>query len=346
MLYSLKVFEAADNVEQVIIVCGAENFEQCKSFTVAFPKIVAVEIGGVTRFASSQIGFAKALAHGATMVVLHNGCNPGITQSEIRDVIAAAKTAGAAGVARPVTSTLRQYSGGVILRDNLHAMETPQAIQVEVFTRGLQSISIEPTDDLQIAEAAGVIPALIPASSLNYKLTTPDDLLFFERMLVNLESRTGIGQDSHRFDEGGTLILGGIEIPSAPKLKGNSDGDAVLHALVNALSSTLGGGSLSTFSDELCAQGVTDSAAYLAVVLKRLADSGGHITNLSISIEAGKPKLETELPRMQQRIAELCSIDSEQIGITVTSGEKLTAVGQGEGIATLASVTVTLPKQR
>ena len=71
--------------------------------------------------------------------------------------------------------------------------------------------------------------------------------------------RVGIGQDSHQFSTEGTLILGGIAFPDTPKLLGNSDGDAILHALTNAISSAIGGGSLSTFSDNLCQQGRTDS---------------------------------------------------------------------------------------
>jgi 2-C-methyl-D-erythritol 2,4-cyclodiphosphate synthase len=82
--------------------------------------------------------------------------------------------------------------------------------------------------------------------------------------------RIGIGQDSHRFSEKGKLILGGVEIQDAPKLYGNSDGDAVFHALTNAISSALGGGSLSTFSDEMCQSGITDSSEYLKKILIEL----------------------------------------------------------------------------
>ncbi len=343
--YSIERLQQSASIDQIILVSTKERHVADQKKMQKYTKITDVVIGGKTRFESSTIGFRAAVAIGASLVVFHNGCNPGVTDAEITTVIAAAKTDGAAGVARPITATLRHKTGGTIDRSGLFAMETPQAMRSTIFEKGLQNISENPTDDLQLAEAAGVIPKIVAASATNFKLTTRADLFFLEYMLSQQnEIRVGLGQDSHRFDTSGNLVLGGVTITSAPKLQGNSDGDAVLHALTNALSSALGGGSLGTFADKMYTGGITDSSQYLAEIMKALYEKEGKITNLSVSIEASKPKLEAFFSQMKEHIAAVCEINSHQIGITVTSGEGLTAVGKGEGIAVFALVTVSLPK--
>lgn len=156
--------------------------------------------------------------------------------------------------------------------------------------------------------------------------------------VYNRMVRFGIGQDSHRFENEKPLTLGGIHIADSLGLQGNSDGDVVLHALCNALGTAVGRGSLSTYSDSMCKQGIRDSKEYVRVALGFVSDAGYHLSNVSFAIEARKPKLEKHFPDMKQSIAELLGIHRDAVGIAVTSGEKLTAFGMGEGIQVFASV--------
>ncbi len=144
--------------------------------------------------------------------------------------------------------------------------------------------------------------------------------------------RIGIGEDSHVFGEESPLILGGIEIEGCNRLKGNSDGDAVLHSLFNALSSAVGKGSISTYADPLVKRGITDSRKYLTLIREVYEAAGLTIANVSVSIEAGKPKLEEHLPKMRKAIAASLECGEDAIGLTVTSGETLSSYGKGEGI--------------
>ncbi|MFQ5796376.1 MAG: 2-C-methyl-D-erythritol 2,4-cyclodiphosphate synthase [Candidatus Bipolaricaulia bacterium] len=154
--------------------------------------------------------------------------------------------------------------------------------------------------------------------------------------------RVGIGLDSHRFGDGGSLILGGVEIPEAPRLEAHSDGDVLLHALFNAISSALGERSIGHYhpdTDE-ARRGIS-SIVYMETVKRMLADHGYRIENFSIALEASRPRLEPYVEAMRSRVAEIFSIEPDQIGITATSGEGLTAVGRGEGIRALAIVNLT-----
>ena len=155
--------------------------------------------------------------------------------------------------------------------------------------------------------------------------------------------RVGLGQDSHAFEpEGSTkpLILGGVVFAGHPGLLANSDGDVVLHALFNALSQALGKRSLGVYADPICQRGVTDSREYLAVALDMVRHAGYTISNVGVSVEGRRPRIEPMSQTMKQNIARLLDVAGDQVGITATSGEGLTAFGRGEGIQVLVIVSL------
>lgn len=152
--------------------------------------------------------------------------------------------------------------------------------------------------------------------------------------------RVGIGQDSHKFaQKKKPLVLGGVKIDETGGFEGNSDGDAVIHSLCNALSSALGGDSLSTWSDALCKQGITDSRKYLEDIGKKIKAGGYEVFNVSISVEAKKPRVELkDSDKMKAEIAGILGISKSQVGITFTSGEGLTPFGKGLGLQATSMV--------
>jgi 2-C-methyl-D-erythritol 2,4-cyclodiphosphate synthase len=156
--------------------------------------------------------------------------------------------------------------------------------------------------------------------------------------------RVGLGQDSHKFASGENkpLVLGGVKIDEKGGLEGNSDADVILHSVCNALSSAIGGDSLSTWSDEMCnKQGIKDSARYVEYIFDKATALNYSIANVSISVEGDKPRLKMEIiHQIKKRIAELLKIEIDQVGLTFTSGEGLTAFGQGLGIQALTIVNI------
>lgn len=155
--------------------------------------------------------------------------------------------------------------------------------------------------------------------------------------------RIGIGQDSHRLakakkDE--ALYLAGTPFLCGLKSMAHSDGDVILHALCNALSTALGGPSFSVLADQEYKKGVTNSKAYLKHFLAIMQEKNYQFANLSISVEALQPKLEKYNLLMRKTLAKLLNIEVEQIGLAFTSGEELTACGSGEGVS--ATVVILL----
>ena len=173
---------------------------------------------------------------------------------------------------------------------------------------------------------------------------------------MQYEYANGIGQDSHRFMQPceaqlktadkwpKKLILGGVLFEDETPLVANSDGDAILHALTNAISGVSGVNILGAIADQMCENGITDSSEYLKKSLSFAQDKGWELTHISISIEAMRPKMTPKIGPMKVRIGELTGLDPERIGITATSGEKLTRFGEGEGIMVIASVTMRRPE--
>ena len=154
----------------------------------------------------------------------------------------------------------------------------------------------------------------------------------------NFITITGLGQDSHRFyPEGsehnsGSITLAACKIPYQRSLMAESDGDVVLHAVTNAISSVTTKPILGAEADRLCEQGIQDSLEYLKLGFRDLEQKEMQLQHLAISIEAKAPKLLGHIPRIQESLAKICGLKPENIGITATSGEGLTECGRGEGI--------------
>ena len=151
--------------------------------------------------------------------------------------------------------------------------------------------------------------------------------------------RVGIGQDSHRFSANKPLILGGVKVAKNGGMAGDSDGDVILHSLCNALSSAMGGDSLSTWSDDMCQRGIKDSKKYVEAIFAKVKVHKYKVLNVSISMEAKKPFIELEAAaKMKKTIADLLGIGNGQVGITFTSGEGLTPFGKGLGVQAICIV--------
>ncbi|MFO7611836.1 MAG: 2-C-methyl-D-erythritol 2,4-cyclodiphosphate synthase [Clostridia bacterium] len=154
--------------------------------------------------------------------------------------------------------------------------------------------------------------------------------------------RCAIGQDSHVFFQrlDRPLILGGVVIPDAPPLKGNSDGDVIYHALANAISGITGVNILGEIADEMCIKnGITDSSMYVCEAMKYIGIK--KIKHVSFSVECLVPRLSNYMNAIRQNVADLLGIDISCVGFTATSGEELTNVGRGKGIMCTCIITTT-----
>lgn len=317
-----------------------------------FGDVIIVRSGGKTRQESVWTGLRTAKKMGAKngdIIVVHNGANPFVTREEIQACIREAKKHGACAVAHMVTDTIKNVECNVvqktIRREGLMATQTPQAIEFELFWKAHEQArkdNLNTTDDVALVEHLGHIVKIIEAAPQNLKITTREDLARAKLLSGDMpqDFRGGIGQDSHRFAKRGTLKLGGLSIAGYKKLEANSDGDVMLHAIYNAIAQALGEKSLGSVADRLCAEGKTNSAAYMRDIIKKMKKHGYEIHHCGISVEGKKPKIDPLAQRIKKSLSIMLGIKSGAIGITATTGEDLTPFGRGEGIQCFANVTL------
>ncbi|MDT8428634.1 MAG: 2-C-methyl-D-erythritol 2,4-cyclodiphosphate synthase [Pseudomonadales bacterium] len=161
--------------------------------------------------------------------------------------------------------------------------------------------------------------------------------------------RIGHGYDAHRFADpaaGRQLILGGIQIPHKQGLLAHSDGDAVIHALCDALLGALAKGDIGRhFPDTDPALAGVDSALLLEKVVSMMRDEAWQLLNADITILAQAPKMSPHVAAMQERLAHLLCVQPGQVNIKASTTEGMGFVGRGEGIETYAVVLLSAAGQ-
>jgi 2-C-methyl-D-erythritol 2,4-cyclodiphosphate synthase len=153
--------------------------------------------------------------------------------------------------------------------------------------------------------------------------------------------RVGIGFDAHPFAMGRPLRLGGVEIPSSRGLKGHSDGDALLHAVTDAILGAAGLGSIGEqFPDTDPAWMGADSAVFIEQAGRLASGKGFVIGSLDAVVIAEAPKLAPYASRIRARIAALLNVDADSVSVRGTSSNGLGFTGRGEGLAAMAVVVL------
>ena len=151
--------------------------------------------------------------------------------------------------------------------------------------------------------------------------------------------RVGIGQDSHAFEKNDSKLchIGGLVIKESLPFSADSDGDIVLHAICNAISSLTHVPILGDIAIALCRTGITNSRVYVEKALETLGSQ--KISHVALSIEGRTPRLQSRSQEIRKSVAETLHIGIDQVGLTITSGDGLTAFGKGEGMQCLCILT-------
>ena len=146
--------------------------------------------------------------------------------------------------------------------------------------------------------------------------------------------RIGFGYDSHRFEDGRRLVLGGVTIPRATGLKGHSDADVLIHAIIDALLGAAARGDIgSHFPDTDARWKDADSAQLLTAVVEEIAAAGYRIGNVDATVICERPKLRPHIDAIRARLAQLLGVDVGQVSVKGKTNEQMDAVGAGVGIA-------------
>ena len=160
-------------------------------------------------------------------------------------------------------------------------------------------------------------------------------------MTPGLSFRSGIGYDSHRFAPGGPLVLGGVRVPGDVHLHGHSDGDAVCHAVTDAVLGAAALGDIGAlFSDRDPANAGRDSIEMLAIAVTRLRDAGWRVGQVDVVVIAEAVRVAPHRDAMRRRLAAALGIGVEDVSVKGKTNEGMGFVGREEGIACMATAMV------
>lgn len=155
--------------------------------------------------------------------------------------------------------------------------------------------------------------------------------------------RVGQGVDVHPFSDEPErgLVLGGVRIPEGPGLRGHSDADVVLHALVDALLGATGHGDIGTlFGSEDPAYADADSQVFLAGALSVVVEDGWRVGNADLTIVGERPRIDPYRERIRTTVAGLLGVGRDAVSFKATTFDGLGFIGRGEALACLAVVLV------
>ena len=356
MARSIEAFLDEGSIRWILPVIHPDHRELFAALGLEDDRLLDPVPGGANRQASVLAGLEALAPHKPDLVLIHDAARPLVEKIVVDGVIAALAAHDGALPVVPVTDTIKRSADGKTVgatedRKTLFAAQTPQGFRfAQILSAHMRASRLprEFTDDAAIAEWAGMTVALTPGSARNIKITHPDDFARAERMLGGgaMETRVGSGFDVHPFEPGDVVVLGGVRIPHTHRLKGHSDADAALHALCDAIYGALGEGDIGTHFPPSDPQWRgAPSSTFLAHAAKTVAQRGGRIVNLDLTIVAEAPRISPHVAAMREAIASICGIAPARIAIKATTSEQLGFTGRREGVMAFATASIELPRE-
>lgn len=325
-------------IDEIVVTANEADYEAIKTICEKFPRTKPV-LGGETRSLSVYNALKTTQAE---LVLIHDGARPFVTRKIIEGCIQSVKAYGSGVCSIECTDTVAVVKNGKIAsvpnRDTLRLIQTPQGFYREnilyAYERVFEDETAQYTDDSSVFARFCGLPRLCEGGRENRKLTYAED--FTET------ARCGFGVDTHAFGKAQNyILLAGVKIPSESGLIAHSDGDVLVHAVMDALLSAAGLKDIGHyFPDTDKKWKNASSMQMLALVMEMLKENGYAVQNLSIAVQAEKPRLAKYIDEMKNSLSGVLKIDPTAIGITAGTNEGLGFVGEGKGITVNAYALV------
>lgn len=339
IMESIKNFVANDRISRIIIAIKSENVDEMLHF-FDFYQIPSKKIkyaqSGPSRSESVQNAFIS-LEDDCDFVLVHDAARPFVSASLIDNVIDAALKNGAAVPCIPMVDSLICADAYPMSqrRETFRIVQTPQCFECEKLKTAYSLRTRDFSDDLGVYETyVGGDVTLVDGDIKNVKVTTPNDVK---------TALTGCGYDIHRLISGGDgLKLGGVFVPFEKSFESHSDGDVVLHAIMDAALSAMGEKDIGhLFPNTDPAFKDADSLVLLDTVLEKIKSRFLKVSNITATIIAKQPKISPIVNNIRQSIATAFGISRERVGIAATTNEEVGELGKGDAIACYASILLT-----
>lgn len=321
--------------DEIVVAANPRDFEAVAPLAEKYDAILCE--GGNTRTLSVYNALKKASGE---IVLIHDGARPFVDADSIKTCVESVKKYGSGVCAVPVVDTLASTSEDEILsypvRSKTYALQTPQGFYkaelLAAYERAIQNGETDFTDDSSLFHRYVRKPRICRGDWKNTKLTHREDFKVSA-------SRVGFGVDTHAFGKAQDyVVLGGVRIPSESGLVAHSDGDVLVHALMDALLSAAGLKDIGHYfpdTDEKWKN--ADSVDMLKTVVELLKENGFVAANASIAVQAEKPRLAKYIDDIRQNLAAVLNLPLSAVGVSAGTNEKLGYVGEGKGITVYAT---------
>jgi len=358
--HTVACFEAHPDIQAIQIVIHEDDADLYAAAIVESPTILSPVIGGSSRQASCKAGVDRIHSLGYQNVLIHDAARPFVTPATISNVLSGIDTGTGALPANAIADTVKKAEkNGIVVetvpRDTLFLAQTPQGFltrDIQVAHEKAASEHLHAfTDDAAVAEYAGLSVVLVEGNVGNFKITTKQDLARAKEIIEMNHSipdvRTGSGYDVHTLGPGNGVILCGLEIPHTKSLQGHSDADVGLHALTDALLGTIGAGDIGSHFPPSDPQWKgASSDRFIEHAVKLVREAGGVITNMDVTIICEAPKIGPHRDAMREKVSAICDVDLSRVSVKATTNEKIGFIGREEGIAAIATVSVSFGVMR
>ncbi len=355
---SIDAFLAHPGIDRVLVVVAPDDTRYADVAPQHDDRLLPPVSGGNDRQDSVRAGLRALASRNPGRVLIHDAARPFVTPALIGRVTAALDAADAVIPALPVPATLKAVDAaalvtGTIPREGVQAAETPQGFAYAAIRDAHERAATAGaafTDDAGVAEWAGIPVRVVPGEAGNIKLTSSEDIeaahrrLTADAALALGDVRVGTGYDVHAFGPGNLVMLGGVAIEHTRGVVGHSDGDVALHALTDAVLGALADGDIGSHFPPSDPQWKgASSDRFLRFAAERVAQRGGRIAHLDVAIVTEAPRIAEHRDAIRARIAAICGISPDRVGVKATTNENLGFIGRGEGLAAYATATVRLP---
>lgn len=341
---------------QVIVVAPASHLAAARAIVAraagAAAAYVTVIVGGATRQASVAAGIAL-LSDGIETVLVHDAARA-LAPSALFDRVARAAAGSGRGVipSLPVSDTIKRVDaaagGAPIVRETVERadlvhVQTPQGFPRAALVAAYAAATVEYTDDAALFAAAGNVVEVVDGEARAFKITTPWDLRRAETLLGAASTvRTGIGVDVHAYDAAEPLWLGGLYWPDEVGLAGHSDGDAMCHAICDALLSAAGlgdiGGKFGTDDPRFAG---AHGEVFIAATVDLVTGAGYTVGNVAVQLIGNGPRLGERRMELEKHLSALVGAP---VSVSATTSDALGFTGRGEGVAVMATALVTVDR--
>ena len=350
LVRTLQAFQPVREIREVIVTAPKASLAEVRGMLrQAGLSKVRVTAGGSTRAASVLNGL-RAARH--PWVLVHDGARPLVSPKAVSRLIKEGAKADGALLASPVAATVKAVKAGSRIIDRtldrrlLYTAETPQMARRAVLLKAYRRVdALNATDEASLLEAEGLRVRVVTHDGWNPKITTVEDLRLVNAFLAStgtgLVPRTGFGRDTHRLVKGRPFWLGGLRIPHDLGPQGHSDGDALLHAIVDALLGVMGKGDIGDwFSDKSPKFKDMASSRFVEAVMKEARSSGWKVIHCDTVVTLERPKLGAWKKKMAAKIAGLLGLKVDDVSVKGKTAEGLGV--EGKGLAVTAEALVTM----